>query len=155
MSRNNSKVIITADNFTIITKMRNITALLLYYLNAVAEATDPKWLLTPEGKHHLVGCCHYLVIFFYLAGIKYIILGEQYKTWTQLRSMCDNFDDGGYTLPVPDSQQYQDAIVALAGNRYVAIGFSDKTKEGRWINVYNGMINIINLLLIIIFQENL
>ena len=92
---------------------------------------------------------------FYLDNIKYVDLGiKSDKTWTDVRSICDNFSDGGYTLPVPDSQEYHDALVALAGRNDVALGFSDKKEEGNWTNVYTGKISIIKLLLIIIFQGN-
>ena len=77
--------------------------------------------------------------------IVYQDLGEQDKTWTEVKDICDNLSDGGYRMPTPDSQEYHDAIVALATDD-VAIGFSDDTEEGNWINVYTGTNNITKLL---------
>ena len=59
------------------------------------------------------------------------------KKWTEIRSICDNFGDGGYTLPVPDSQEYHDALVTRAGGNSVALGFSDEQQEGNFVNIYN------------------
>ena len=66
-----------------------------------------------------------------------------------MKSICDNFDDGSYRLPTPDSREYHAALVELAaaGDTSVAIGFSDERQQGDWINVYNGTISIIKLLL--------
>ena len=55
-----------------------------------------------------------------------------------MKSICNNLSDGGYRLPTPDSQEYHNALVKLAGGNDVAIGFSDEKQEGNWINVYTG-----------------
>ena len=52
--------------------------------------------------------------------------------------MCDNYSGGGYTLPLPDNQEYHDDIVRLANGAEVAIGFSDEEEEGNFVNVYTG-----------------
>ena len=81
-----------------------------------------------------------------MGNIIYEDLGVQDKTWSEVKSICDNL--GSYRLPTPDSQEYHDALVALAGDKDVAIGFSDEKHEGVWINVYTGTIKLIKLLLI-------
>jgi len=71
--------------------------------------------------------------------IQYVDLGVQPdKTWTEVRSMCDNFSGGGYSLPLPDSQEYHDALVTVAGGNGIALGFSDQNQEGNFVNVYTG-----------------
>ena len=65
-------------------------------------------------------------------------IGE-FGTWGQARDMCSTFDDGTYTLPVPNSKEYHDIIsTRLSGNAQIPLGFSDELEEGKWINIYTG-----------------
>ena len=51
--------------------------------------------------------------------------------------MCSNYEDGSFTLPIPDSERYNDYISGLGiGNSEIPLGFSDEQEEGNWINVY-------------------
>ena len=56
--------------------------------------------------------------------------------------MCDTYAGGGYTLPVPDNQEYNDDLVKLAQGYDVTLdvylGFSDEKDEGTFVNVYTG-----------------
>ena len=59
------------------------------------------------------------------------------NSWNEARDMCSNYQDGSYTLPVPDSIRYNDYISSLvSGHTEIPLGFSDSQEEGTWINVY-------------------
>ena len=77
----------------------------------------------------------------YSENIIYQDLGEQDKTWTEVKSICDSLGEGGYRLPTPDSQEYNDSLIKLAKND-MAIGFSKKENH-EWTNAYSGTINIL------------
>ena len=116
------------------------------------KTATPKWLLSAEGKHHFIWPFTpvitrrkspvvqglYLTIC-YLEGIEYVDLEVQPdKTWKEVRSVCDNYGGGGYTLPLPDSLEYHNALVTLGAGNGVALGFSDEAQEGNFVNVYTG-----------------
>ena len=65
-------------------------------------------------------------------------LGSVAQSWNEARDICQAFDDGNYTLPVPDTKEYHDYISSLISDHYsqVPIGWSDKLQEGNWINIY-------------------
>ena len=58
-------------------------------------------------------------------------------SWEEARAMCSNYEDGTYTLPVPDSLRYNYYISGLAsGETEILPGFSDQQEEGNWVNIY-------------------
>ena len=65
-------------------------------------------------------------------------LGMAYS-WKAAKDMCLNYEDGTYTLPVPDSLSYNEYISGLvSGHTEIPLGFSDLLKESNWINIYTG-----------------
>ena len=63
--------------------------------------------------------------------------GNIVDSWEKARDACFDFDDGNYTLPVPNSQEYNDYVSSLInGNFEIPLGFSDELEEGNWINIY-------------------
>ena len=68
--------------------------------------------------------------------LEVVILGKV-DSWKEARDMCSNYEDGSYTLPVPDSRRYNDYISGIvSGDAHIPLGFSDEQEEGNWINVY-------------------
>ena len=64
-------------------------------------------------------------------------LGKVAESWKEARDICSNYEDGHYTLPIPDSIQYHDYISNLASDETeIPLGFSDELEEGNWINIY-------------------
>ena len=58
-------------------------------------------------------------------------------SWKAAKDMCLNYEDGTYTLPVPDSLRYNEYISGMvSGDAQIPLGFSDKQEEGNWINIY-------------------
>ena len=70
-------------------------------------------------------------------GLDFVNLGKVADSWKGARDICSNYGDGNYTLPVPDSEQYNKYISSLVSdNTEIPLGFSDKQEDGNWINVY-------------------
>lgn len=64
------------------------------------------------------------------------------RSWSQARDRCSNYNDGSYTLPVPDSAEYHDYLSDLVTDdkSVIPLGFIDNfVKRGPpyiFINVY-------------------
>ena len=64
-------------------------------------------------------------------------LGKVADSWNGARDACSNYEDGNYTLPVPDSEEFNDYLSTIVtGVDAIPLGISDEQQEGNWINVY-------------------